>query len=1107
MLKVVTVLFADVVGSTARAEKMHPEDTRALMTDFFKAMSEEIEREGGTVERILGDGLMADFGIPLAHEDDPLRAVRAARAMLARLERWNADKDEMRRIELRVGINTGEVSAAGSPGQQLLVTGDAVNVAARLEQAAQPGTIVVGERTARSIRNSFELRALDPVIAKGKTEPVLAYEVLDLVAPTDAAGHLGAPLVGRDHELAALVEVFERCQRTRNPHLVTLLGEAGVGKSRLVQEFVKRLPHGPQILEGNCMSYGEGTDLWPLRELLGRISGFDNSDAPADVLAAIHRMAADHGLSEDRVHQTVAALASTVGVEPDSFRTLDLRVRHREFLLAWRALFSAMAAERPVVIVIQDIHWAGELLLDTVMDLTSRTEGPLLFLCPARPDLIDARPDWGTSATNSLTLRLGALSDVQSGELISRLIDLQDFPADQQELVLRRSEGNPFFLQELVRHLFESGHLEKSESGYRATVSISEVDIPDTVHGVLLARIDLMDDDAKRLGQQAAVVGRIFWESAVAQLCGTPRLAEMLTALERKAFITERSESSVADEIEYLFNHVLIRDALYKTMPRRSRGASHVIVADWIQDKSGDRINEHLETIAHHLERAHEFLGRNELRIKARDHLLRASKQALQRFSVKRATELANRAVALSEGPGERIEALEVAGDQAMIGYCIDDAWTAYSEAFSDARRSRGGDPSLARLAAKAAIAATRFVGAMEHTPPLEEIREKIDLGLRALEGVDQDGKARSLLLMSKAFGLPGDTSEDKAKAAGEALALAEELGDPDLISVALDASAFALSSECRFGEMYALQTRRVALVPRIKDLNEVCDIYGSASWSSFFVGRHEETIGFASECLKRAEGIGPGDYQHALQWRVMANFRAGRWDAALHDQSELEALVFEDGVVIPVFAAGAFATALLCRQLRGEDQEADRYLEMLRHLRIEQEAANEGSSALRPTTALALLHKGKIDEALDWLDYENSGFVTGLFLESRCEAARARNDLAVATSLIAELKESMAMMGVPTLKSYSDRLEGWVSQRQGGDERAENLLAGSAEGFSHLSFPWEEAMSRLLLAEHRLLRNDTQGAESELRRALFVFETLGSVREIDRTKTCLNRC
>ena len=340
MLKLVTILFADVVGSTARAEKLHPEDVRALMSDFFTTMAAEIHDEGGTIEKFVGDAIMAVFGVPTAREDDAVRAVRAARRMQERLRRWNDERDPAQRLEIRIGVNTGDVLASGAPGDDLLVTGDAVNVAARLQQTAEPGTIVIGDRTARAARSHFEVRTVDePLTLKGKSEPLAAWLVeadRDVVEPRGVPG-LSAPLVGRDHELVFLRTTFDRVCRERRPELVTLVGDAGVGKSRLVREFVSRLDVEAKVLVGGSPAYGQGLTLWPLAEMLKAEAVMFDTDGAEAAFAKIEQLVettVDAELTADPT-RTAAALASTLGLRPpgDPLGSLDPRELYRELVV------------------------------------------------------------------------------------------------------------------------------------------------------------------------------------------------------------------------------------------------------------------------------------------------------------------------------------------------------------------------------------------------------------------------------------------------------------------------------------------------------------------------------------------------------------------------------------------------------------------------------------------------------------------------------------------------------------------------------------------------------------------------------------------------------
>ena len=1102
MLKLVTIMFADVVGSTSRAEKMHPEDTRALMTDFFRAMTEEIEKEGGTVERIIGDAIMADFGVPIAHEDDPLRAVRAAYAMLERLDRWNAGKDPMHQIEIRVGINTGEVSAAGDAGSDLLVTGDPVNVAARLEQSAEPGTILVGARTARAVSGAFRLKQLPHLTLKGKREPVECHVVEGPVA----AGHkdgtrLEAPLVGRDMELETLRVSFERCRSTRSPHLMTILGEAGVGKSRLVEEFVNQLRDQTRVLSGRCIAYGAGVTLWPLREILEDLSGIGEADATEAALEKVEELVRETSSAVGGdVTATAAALASTIGLRTSDQARLDPRSEHRRMLIAWRSLLCHLADAQPVVLVIQDIHWADDLMLDVLDDLATRTTGPLFFVCPTRPDVLKLRPTWGAGVPNSMTIQLDPLSEQASSELIDSLLDSRELPDSIKDTVLARCEGNPFFVQEVLRQLVDQGSVTNGSG--TSPSDTADLQIPDNVHGVLLARLDRLSLEERAVAQRAAVVGRIFWQGALEEAAGSARLPEILRELERRKFITERSDASIAGEVEYAFNHALIRDVAYQTMPRRLRGQTHDAVAQWIERTSGDRVHELAELLAHHLQQAHALTPSEDIRLRARSFNLISSKNALQRFAIRQAEVFGRRAIELSQPGPERLEALETFGDLSIVAYAIEDAWWAYKEATGEARAL--GDTSLvARMAAKAAITATRYEGAMKSLPPIEDVQEIIDLGLAHVG--DQDDRSRCLLLASPAF----STRISHAQAAtidatpGQAMALAERLNDPELLSVALDAAAFWVAPEARYGEMYRLQTRRVQLVPQLRDVTEACDSLGSACWASYLAGHYSETVHYADECLKLADGVDAGNYEHALQWRLMARFSLGEWGGALEDQALLESMVDDADGSIPVFLGSAYSYALLCHELRGEHERTVPYFARLSKL----EAEIGGDMSLpRAPIALTLLHQGRVEEARSWLTLQDMEMSVGTILEAICMLAPAEDDDEAAWSLAEIVRNDLKRMESPSLEGQLARLEGRLLAAASRTEEASGRLRASAEVFASLRVPWEEAFSRLLWGEVRLGSGEKAEAERELQRSLDTFERLGSVVEVDRATAALAR-
>ena len=1100
MLKLVTIMFADVVGSTRRAETMHPEDTRALMTDFFRAMTEEIEQEGGTVEQIMGDGVMAVFGAPTAHEDDPLRAVRAARAMLQRLERWNAGRDPSHQIEIRVGINTGEVSAAGEPGQGLPVTGDPVNVAARLEQSAEPGTILLGARTARAVSRAFRLNQLQPLALKGKSTPIDCFVVEDILEEPDGdRGWAQAPLVGRELELGTLLDAHERCRSTGSPHLMTIFGEAGVGKSRLVKEFVHELGDGAKVLIGRCIPYGAGVTLWPLREILKTLCGIGDDEEVRNAIGSIERLVEQTGAAESGdIKRTAAALASTIGLEGAERSTLDPRSRHREMLGAWRCLLSSLARTHPVVMIIQDIHWADDLMLDVLDDLVTRTSGALQIVCPTRPDVLKLRPSWGAGVPNSMTIQLRPLSVQESARLIDALVG--PLPTTIKDVVMTRCEGNPFFVQEVLRQLVDEGVLQSAGSASEGEVL--EVEIPDNVQGVLLARLDLLSPEERAVAQRAAVIGRTFWQGALEEVAGAPGLSETLRELERRNFITELPSSSIAEETEFAFTHALIKDVAYQTMPRRLRGETHEAVAQWIERTSGERVHELAELLAHHLDTAYELTPTEDIRLRARAFNLTSSRNALQRFAVRQAEVLGRRAIELSRPGLERLETLETFGDVSVVAYAIENAWWAYKQAATEAREL--GDASLvAKLAAKAAFTATRYEGAMKDLPPVDDVEEMIDLGLAHVG--DRDDRSRCLLLASAAFSFRVSRSKAAALEATpkQALELAERLNDPELLSVALDAAAFWVAPEARYGEMYRLQSRRVGLVPQLRDVTEACDSLGSACWASYLAGHYRETIHFAEECLKRAEGVDAGNYQHALQWRLVARFVTGEWSAALEDQALLESMVDAADDSIPLFLGTAYSQVFLCHELRGERDQARKYLIRLTALKAE---IGEDIGLPRAPTALALLHQGRIEEARSWLTLEEMSMSVGPILEAMCSLAPEEEDDEAAWSLAGLVRNDLKRMESPSLQGHLHRLEGRLLAAAGRSEECALSLQNSAERFASLGAPWEEAFSRLLLGELHLATGRKAEAESELRSSLDTFARLGSVTELDRSTEALAR-
>jgi class 3 adenylate cyclase/DNA-binding SARP family transcriptional activator len=1104
MLKLVTVLFADIVDYTALAETRHPEDVRDLMADYFAAMAAEIEAEGGTIEKFIGDAIMAVFGVPTVREDDAVRAVHAAWRMRERLRSWSEARGPEQPLEIRIGLSTGEVLSSGVPGGDLHVTGDSVNVAARLQQAAEPGTIVLADRTARAVRSHFALRAIEPLALKGRSEELTAWlvEAYDGVEEPREVPAIATPLVGRDNELALLRTSFDHVGLEGSPALVTVIGDAGVGKSRLLREFLSSLEGEAKVLIGRCLSYGRGVTLWPLAEMLKAESGVHETDRSDDAYLKIAR------LVEERVEpelagepaRLAAALASTLGLRPpgDPLGSLDPRELYRELVGAWRVLLAAMGRRAPIVVVVEDLHWADSMLLDVLDELAERVGGPIFFLSTARPDLLRVRPGWGGGRRTFSSLPLDPLSGEESARLISFLPGVDEWPDGVRRLILERAGGNPFFLEEIVRHLIDEGLLVWEGERWRARTGIDQAKIPDNIHAVILARLDLLSPDERRVAQRAAVVGRVFWDGALTRLSPVEDLDAALRTLRRREFVVERLSSAIPGHAEYVFKHVLLRDVAYASLPRTERGRAHAETAAWIEQTSGERTGELAELLAHHYDAAFSFLGDDTFRRSARAYLLTGAANAHRRFAIQQGDRLARRAVELSEGAAERVESLEALGDLQYLAFLGDAAWRTYGEALAELSDR---DPAFARLAGKATLFSTRFLGTMHELPEVDAVRRIVERGLVA---APERGRERTLLLVNRGFlAVQREGRRDDAADAAvrEAVVAAEELGDVDLLSAALDLVATHEENGGRYGEAYRTDLRRNRLVPRMKDVKEIGDSYAVAARAAQHVGRLHEAEAHASAGIERARGIDSGSYLHGLTWRVAARFALGEWEGALADQAELERVApLSPRELPPAYAMGAYTRVALCHELRGEREEADRYIGVTLRYSERVRHARAGGSIHLPPLALTLARRGRFDEAFALIPFVPRSISAGPTLEVLCEIAALRERWDEAPGLVAAAREEVEVGEQLSLRPFAYRLEGRAAYAEGEVTAATELLARSAEGFAAIDARWEEAWSRLLMAE-AVAASDGRRAERELAAALPVFERLGSIGEVQRAR------
>jgi len=597
--KTVTVLFCDLVGFTAASDQADPEDVRARIRPYHLRLRREVERFGGTVEKFIGDAVMAVFGAPMAHEDDPERAVRAGLRILEAIADLNEEDPELS-LAVRVGVESGEAVVALDARPERgegLVAGDVVNTASRLQGAAPVGGVLVGPKTYAATRQVFDYQALAPVALKGKAEPVAVFQALAPRARLggDLTRSLSTPMVGRQIDLGLVTGAFQKAVRESTVQLVVVAGEPGVGKSRLVAElgsFVDSWPEPVRWRQGRCLPYGDGITFWALGEIVKAEAGILETDPPEVAAARIDAVIPDNAPDAPWLRARLRPLAGLPAPE----------AALEENFAAWRAFVELLAEGRPSVLVFEDLHWADEALLAFVEQLADYAEGvPLLLVGTARPELQERSAGWAASARNAARVNLRALTAAETVRLISNLLGAAELPAVVQQTISDRAGGNPLYAEEFVRLLKDQEILRRERAGWDIDIH-AEIPLPPGVHGLIAARLDTLGSARKRLLQDAAVVGEVFWAGAVTEMGNQDQaqVPAVLHELTRKELVRPARRSSMAGQAEYCFAHALIRDVCYAQIPRAERAQRHCQAAAWIERMAGERTADHAEIVAAH---------------------------------------------------------------------------------------------------------------------------------------------------------------------------------------------------------------------------------------------------------------------------------------------------------------------------------------------------------------------------------------------------------------------------------------------------------------------------------------------------------------------------
>src|SRR6266508_2271369 len=882
--KVVTVLFADLVGFTARAEALDPEEVRALQTPYWERIRSELERFGGTVEKFIGDAVMALFGAPTAHEDDPERAVRAALA----IRDWAREEGE---LEVRIGITTGEalVSLGARPeAGEGMASGDVVNTASRLQDAAPENGILVDATTQRATQQTIEFGEAEPVEAKGKSEPVAVFEPIEARSRygVDVAEDVQTPLVGREKELDLLVDTLARVRSEREPQLLTLVGVPGIGKSRLVWELFQAVERDPDLIfwrQGRSLPYGEGVTYWALSEMAKAQAGILETDS-AEIAAEKLAHAVGTVVAEPADAEWIARhLQPLVGLAGDE----ELAADHRsEAFAAWRRFFEALAERSPLVLVFEDLQWADDGLLDFVDYLVEWSSGvPLLVVATARPELLERRPAWGGGKPNSTTLSLAPLSRDETALLLAALLEQAVLPVELQTELLARAEGNALYAEEYVRMLQDRGHLHREDGRWRFEQA-ENFPLPESVQGLVAARLDALPAEEKALVQDAAVMGKVFWVGAVASVGAQSRAAieERLHALSRKEFVRRERRTSVAGEEQLTFLHVLVRDVAYGQIPRGRRAAKHRAAAEWIASLSADRSEDRAEMLAHHYLSAIELAqasgqDASEFAEPARLALRDAGDRALALNAYAAAARLY--AFALDLWPDEAVDKPSLLLRLGKARY--------FGEASGEDILTQARDGLLAAGDREAAAEAEVLLGIYFGNQGQRDLEdEHVERAGKLVEGLPStSSKAYTLSQLASSLMMSGNT-EESIRVGREALEIAEQLGLHERQAHALNSIGISLVAAGDLGGVAMIEQGLALAVEH--NLPEAGRAYGNlAEAVANYQGDVRRAAELRAEGLRVAERFGLAHMVSFLRGeRIVACYWLGDWDEGVRLADEM---------------------------------------------------------------------------------------------------------------------------------------------------------------------------------------------------------------------------
>ena len=1091
--RLVSVLFADLVGFTTLSESRDAEDVRELLSRYFDTCRRLIELYGGTVEKFIGDAVMAVWGTPVATEDDAERAVRTALDLVAAVSALG-DEVGAPQLAARAGVLTGEAAVTLGAEGQGMVAGDLVNTAARIQSVAQPGTVLVGEATRRASERAIAYAEAGTHELKGKEEPVPLYRAVRVVSGRQGAlksTGLEPPFTGRDRELRLVKELFHASADERRPHLVSTMGIAGIGKSRLAWEFYKYFDGLVETIywhRGRCLAYGEGVTYWALADMVRMRARISEENDDRTARAKLATTLDEQLLGPDERAFVEPRLATLLGVDDE-----ETSHDRQDLFAAWRLFFERLADTYPTVLVFEDMQWADASLLDFVEYLLEWSRSsPLFVLTLARPELLERRPSWGAGHRNFTSLHLDPLSDDAMGELLDGFVP--GLPDALREQILARAEGVPLYAVETVRMLLDRGLLVQEGSVYRPTGDIPSLEVPETLHGLVASRLDGLPAEERRLLQDAAVLGKTFSRQALAAVSGIAEteLEPLLTSLARKEILGVQADPTSPEHGQYGFLQDLVRYVAYETLSKRERRARHLAAAAHLEAAFANE-DEIAEVVASHYLDAYTALpdadDAAEVKAKARGALVRAGDRADSLGAAAEAVRYLGQAAELSDDPLERADLLDRAGWLSVPAADFASAEQMLSQAI-ELHEARGDARSAARVSGRLAIV-EGWRGKSEEGIP------RAEAALATLEKFEPgEEMAAVAATLASGYSFTGRLAE-ALENAELAVELAEAAGSPEILVRAFGAKALVLAHRKRPEEAIALRKHQLALA-RDHDLPDLeVNALFNLSDACFQRDRYEEALGYLADALAivRRRGSRPGE-RSVLGETTYPLFMLGRWDEALAAFELVPEEHLHEGTT------ESFLSSLPeIHVARGELDRAAHVLGLY--------AGYESSENLQRRVmylggaAVLARAERRLEEALELglaaidiarpVGEASQGIKLGLV--EATEAALALGDVSRAQELVSSIEAVPPGLRSPYLGAQALRLRA----RMATTDEAPGLFEAAAKAFRALGAPFWLAIT---LVGH----GEMTGDATLLEEAREIFEALGAARWLERLDTAQTR-